>query len=229
MHQGGQHCERETCDSSPYRWRSEPGAAAAAARCGLRALPTGAPGRVAISEDTRILRGMVLPFLKWLDAEGVHRFDHLDVSHVRLYRAQLAVRTGRWCRTLAPRRSWSRIGRFCVSCVGRGARATGRTTASSRSRRRGCLTRADGLSRRPDSAGSVALTSSSNLGVRARSESRSRPGGGSDSRSRCARGSCRRWCLRSLRPAGHDPPGWDERRTRLLAPGSEAQPCKRNR
>jgi hypothetical protein len=26
--------------------------------------------------------GMVLPFLKWLDAEGVRRFDHLDVSLV---------------------------------------------------------------------------------------------------------------------------------------------------
>ncbi len=47
--------------------------------------------------------GMVLPFLKWLDAEGVHRFDHLDVSHVRLYRAQLAARPGRWGRTLAPK------------------------------------------------------------------------------------------------------------------------------
>jgi site-specific recombinase XerD len=47
--------------------------------------------------------GMVLPFLKWLDAEGVPRFDHLDVSHVRLYRAQLAVRPGRWGRTLAPK------------------------------------------------------------------------------------------------------------------------------
>jgi hypothetical protein len=47
--------------------------------------------------------GMVLPFFKWLDAEGVRRFDHLDVSHVRLYRAQLAVRPGRWGRTLAPK------------------------------------------------------------------------------------------------------------------------------
>lgn len=47
--------------------------------------------------------GMVLPFLKWLDAEGVHRFDHLDGSHVRLYRAQLATRPGRWGRTLAPK------------------------------------------------------------------------------------------------------------------------------
>jgi site-specific recombinase XerD len=47
--------------------------------------------------------GMILPFLKWLDAEGVHRFDHLDVSHVRLYRAQLAARPGRWGRTLAPK------------------------------------------------------------------------------------------------------------------------------
>lgn len=47
--------------------------------------------------------GMVLPFLKRLDAEVVRRFDHLDVSHVRLYRAQLAVRPGRWGRTLAPK------------------------------------------------------------------------------------------------------------------------------
>ena len=47
--------------------------------------------------------GMVLPFLKWLGTVGVHRFDHLDVSHVRLYRAQLAVRPGRWGGTLAPK------------------------------------------------------------------------------------------------------------------------------
>jgi site-specific recombinase XerD len=47
--------------------------------------------------------GMVLPFLKWLDTEGVQRFDHLDASHVRLYRAQLAVRPGRSGRTLAPK------------------------------------------------------------------------------------------------------------------------------
>ena len=47
--------------------------------------------------------GMVLPFLRWLDAEGVPRFDRLDVARVRLYRAQLAVRPGRRGSPLQPK------------------------------------------------------------------------------------------------------------------------------
>jgi hypothetical protein len=31
---------------------------------------------------------MVLPFLTWLDGEGVERFEHLVVDHVRVYRAR---------------------------------------------------------------------------------------------------------------------------------------------
>ena len=47
--------------------------------------------------------GMALPFLRWLEAEDVRRFDALDVSHVRLYRAQLAARVGRHGRQLQPK------------------------------------------------------------------------------------------------------------------------------
>jgi integrase len=39
--------------------------------------------------------GMVLPFLRWVEADGVHRFEALDVSRLRVYRAQLATRPGR--------------------------------------------------------------------------------------------------------------------------------------
>jgi hypothetical protein len=45
---------------------------------------------------------MVLPFLTWLDAEGVERFDHLAVDHARLYRARLASAPGRHGRPLQP-------------------------------------------------------------------------------------------------------------------------------
>jgi hypothetical protein len=38
--------------------------------------------------------GMVLPFLDWLDGEGVQRFEHLDVEHARRYRARLASTPG---------------------------------------------------------------------------------------------------------------------------------------
>src|SRR5262245_10133169 len=43
---------------------------------------------------------MVLPFLTWLDGEGVQRFEHLDVNHARLYRARLASTPGRHGRPL---------------------------------------------------------------------------------------------------------------------------------
>jgi site-specific recombinase XerD len=39
--------------------------------------------------------GMVLPFLDWLDGEGVQRFADLDVEHARKYRARLASTPGR--------------------------------------------------------------------------------------------------------------------------------------
>jgi integrase len=44
----------------------------------------------------------VLPFLTWLDGEGVSRFEHLDVTHARLYRARLASTPGRHGRPLRP-------------------------------------------------------------------------------------------------------------------------------
>src|SRR5215472_8985613 len=44
----------------------------------------------------------VLPFLTWLDGEGVSRFEHLDVTHARLYRARLATTPGRHGRPLQP-------------------------------------------------------------------------------------------------------------------------------
>jgi integrase len=44
----------------------------------------------------------VLPFLTWLDGEGVSRCEHLDVTHARLYRARLATTPGRHGRPLRP-------------------------------------------------------------------------------------------------------------------------------
>jgi site-specific recombinase XerD len=46
--------------------------------------------------------GMVLPFLAYLDSEGVQRFEHLDVTHARQYKAQLASTPGRHGRPLQP-------------------------------------------------------------------------------------------------------------------------------
>jgi site-specific recombinase XerD len=45
----------------------------------------------------------VLPFLRWLEAEGVRRFDEIDVGRVRTYRAFLATKMGKWGRPLAPK------------------------------------------------------------------------------------------------------------------------------
>jgi integrase len=44
----------------------------------------------------------VLPFLTWLDGEGVQRFEHLDVDHARVYRARLATMPGRHGRLRQP-------------------------------------------------------------------------------------------------------------------------------
>src|SRR5437867_13004751 len=45
----------------------------------------------------------VLPFLRWLQAEGVRRFDEVDVGRVRMFRAYLAARVGKYGRPLAPK------------------------------------------------------------------------------------------------------------------------------
>ncbi len=45
---------------------------------------------------------MVVPFLSWLDGEGVERFEHMGVDHARLYRARLASTPGRHGRILSP-------------------------------------------------------------------------------------------------------------------------------
>src|SRR5262249_2315687 len=45
---------------------------------------------------------IVLPFLTWLDGEGVERFDHLGVDHAHVYRARLASTPGRHGRLLRP-------------------------------------------------------------------------------------------------------------------------------
>jgi hypothetical protein len=45
---------------------------------------------------------MVVPFLTWLDGEGVERFEHMGVEHARLYRARMASTPGRHGRTLSP-------------------------------------------------------------------------------------------------------------------------------
>lgn len=47
--------------------------------------------------------GMVLPFLRWLEGEGVRRFGDLDAGLVRTYRAQLAARPGQHGRPLQPK------------------------------------------------------------------------------------------------------------------------------
>jgi site-specific recombinase XerD len=47
--------------------------------------------------------GMVLPFLRWAEAEGLNRFEALDVSRLRVYRAHLATRPGRHGQPLQPK------------------------------------------------------------------------------------------------------------------------------
>src|SRR5207244_12908253 len=46
----------------------------------------------------------VLPFLRWLAAEGVRRSEEADGGRVRTYRACLATTMGTWGRPLAPTR-----------------------------------------------------------------------------------------------------------------------------
>ncbi len=56
-----------------------------------------------VSQTTlRFYDANVLPFLSWLDGEGVQRFEHLKVNHARRYRARLASRPGRHGRQLQP-------------------------------------------------------------------------------------------------------------------------------
>ncbi len=45
----------------------------------------------------------VLPFLRWLEAGGVRRFEDCDVGLVRSFRAYLATRMGKYGRPLAPK------------------------------------------------------------------------------------------------------------------------------
>jgi integrase len=47
--------------------------------------------------------GMVLPFLRWAEADGVQKFEALEVSRLRVYRAQLATRPGRHGQRLQPK------------------------------------------------------------------------------------------------------------------------------
>jgi integrase/recombinase XerC len=59
--------------------------------------------------------GMVEPFLTYLDDQGVERFEHLDVTHARQYRARLATTPGKHGRPLQPdtlRSSHRAIGAF---------------------------------------------------------------------------------------------------------------------
>ncbi len=71
--------------------------------------------------------GMVLPFLTWLESEGVERFEHLDVTHARQYRARLASVPGRHGRVRQPdtlRSSHRAIG-VLSPCAGLRAREAG--------------------------------------------------------------------------------------------------------
>jgi site-specific recombinase XerD len=73
--------------------------------------------------------GMVLPFLAWLDGEGVQRFEQLDVAHARQYRAQLASIPGRHGRPLQPKtllESHRAIGAFLRWAGREGYRVDGR-------------------------------------------------------------------------------------------------------
>lgn len=45
----------------------------------------------------------VLPFLRWLEADGARRFDEVDVGRVRSFRARLAAKVGKHGRPLAPK------------------------------------------------------------------------------------------------------------------------------
>lgn len=45
----------------------------------------------------------VLPFLRWLEADGARGFDEVDVGRVRCFRAELATRMGKYRRPLAPK------------------------------------------------------------------------------------------------------------------------------
>jgi hypothetical protein len=83
----------------------------------------------------------VLPFLRWLDAEGVRRFDEVDVGRVRTFRAHLAARVGKYAGRWRPRRSWSITEPSFASSAGLAGRATRSIHESSSSLRPACRTR----------------------------------------------------------------------------------------
>ena len=83
--------------------RAVAGAAAPATDSrGVRALPVGAPGALVTRSTLDVYHAMVVPFLTWLDGEGVERFEHMGVEHARVYRARLASTPGRHGRPLQP-------------------------------------------------------------------------------------------------------------------------------
>ena len=45
----------------------------------------------------------VVPFLRWLEGEGIRRFEDCDVGRVRAFRAHLVTRVGKHGRPLAPK------------------------------------------------------------------------------------------------------------------------------
>jgi hypothetical protein len=57
----------------------------------------------------------VLPFLRWLAAEGVRRFEEVDVGRVRTYRAFLATKMGKWGRPLPRRRQLEDAPVHCIT------------------------------------------------------------------------------------------------------------------
>src|SRR5438445_2874343 len=82
---------------------SEPSAAAAAIFAAYEHFRLDRQGMLVSPRTLEYYDGMVLPFLRWAEADGLERFEALDVSRLRVYRAQLATRPGRHGQPLQPK------------------------------------------------------------------------------------------------------------------------------
>ncbi len=127
------------------RVRVLPGGVAAAVRGGLPPIESGyqhfrleRQGALVSPRTLEYYDGMVLPFLRWLDEERTRRFEDVDVSAVRRYRALLTARPGRHGRPLQPKTLLESHRSILTYCAGRGARATRSTSAFSTWRRLAC-------------------------------------------------------------------------------------------
>jgi site-specific recombinase XerD len=87
---------RETASSKPSGRRQPP------IRAGYEHFRLDREGALVSRKTLGFYDAHVLPFLTWLDGEGVSRFDHLDVTHARQYRARLASTPGQHGRPRQP-------------------------------------------------------------------------------------------------------------------------------